>query len=479
MKTKPMAHQVTGVERLTAAPDYYALGAEQGTGKTWMLLADAERQYRAGRIDGVFVIAPNGVHVNWIKREIPLHLEVPHVAAFWISGAPAKHAKALERLLKMSESALVICAMNIDAINTKGGYDYAQRFLKRYRSMVIVDESQRIKNPSAKRTKRVLDLEPIVSRRISSGTLVSNSPLDLFSQYEFLHPGLLGTRSYRAFVAEYAELLPPGHPLVQHVARRGTPQIVRRDKDGNPMYRNTDKLSRLIEPHTYRITKDECLDLPPKIYQTHYFDLSAAQMRTYDAVRRDMRYDRPDGDIDVFTALTLINKLRQITSGFIIVDGEPTELKESGPRLAALKELVEDAQEPIIIWATFREELRRIAEAFPGCVQYHGGTSAADRERAVDDFQSGRANIFVANPAAAGTGLTLHSARTVIYYSCSFSLEERLQSEDRAHRIGTRHPVLYIDMVARDTIDERIAAALQAKAGVAAEILDFDRRLDA
>jgi SNF2 family DNA or RNA helicase len=476
MKTRPMSHQTEGAARLDAAKEYYALGAEQGTGKTWMLLADAERQFLDDRIDALLVIAPKGVHINWVKREIPAHLEVPALAEFWLSGANQKHTRKLARLLQPSDD-LVILAMNIDAVNTAPGYEFAKQFLLNHRCMMVVDESQRIKNMAAKRTKRVIELGRLArSRRISSGTLVSNSPLDLFSQFEFLAEGLLGTRSLRAFTAEYAELLPPGHPLLQAITRGrpGNPQVVKRDKAGNPVYRNLDKLQGLIAPHTFRVLKSECLDLPDKIYQTQYFDLTPPQSRLYQELKKDKRYIREDGEIDVFSALTVINKLRQVTSGFIIVAGEAQGLKEARPRLDALKETIEDCPGQVIVWASFREELKQIATELKdyGVVEYHGGIGTQERERAVDDFQAGRARVFVGNPAAAGTGLTLTAASAAIYYSSSFSLEERLQSEDRCHRIGTRHPVVYIDIVARDTIDEKIAAALQAKKLIASEILD-------
>lgn len=478
MRSEPMTHQRTGVQLLSAHPEYYALGCEQGTGKTWMLLADAERQFLSGRITGLLVIAPKGVHTNWIRREIPRHMSVSHVAEEWVSGGGVARTRRLERLLKVDcETALPICAMNVDAVNTTAGREYAQRFLRTFKTMMVVDESQRIKNPSAKRTKRILALGQLaVSRRISSGTLVADSPVDLYSQFEFLAPGLLGTTSYRAFVAEYSELLPAHHPLVAHIktTRRGTPQIVRKDAMGQPVYRNLDKLSALLAPHTYRVTKEECLDLPQKIYQIVFFDLLPAQRRLYNQVKRDVAWQRDDGDIDAFTALTLITKLQQITSGFILVDGEPTELVSSAPRLAALKEIVEDSPGQIIVWARFRAELAQIADELHeyGVVEYHGGVSDKDRAKAIDAFQSGAARIFVANPASGGTGLSLHVASTVVYYSCSYSLEERSQSEDRAHRIGTRRPVVYIDLVASDTIDERVANALQTKALVANEILN-------
>lgn len=479
MKTSPMAHQRIGLARLEASPAYFALGAEQGTGKTWMLLADAERQFKAGAAQGVLVLAPNGVHTNWVLREIPTHLEVPHRAAFWLSGASKRHMRSIERLMKTEPGeALAILAMNIEAIGTQGGFDAARAFLRRFRSVIIIDESQRIKTPTAARTKRVMQLAPLaVSRRIASGTLIPNVPVDLFAQYEFLRSGLLGTTSYRAFVAEYAELLPEHHALVKQIAARSRgarPQVIKRDARGMPMFRNLDKLRRLMEPVTYRVLKKDCLDLPDKIYKSHYFELSASQMGRYRAVEQDVMFMREDGQIDEFTALTVITKLRQLTSGFLLIDGRPAALDESESRLNALQTVLEDVEGQVIIWAAFKEEIKQIVALLgeDNVVQYHGDTRAADRQLAIDRFQRGEVRYFVGNAAAAGTGLTLTAAETAVYYSNTYSLVDRLQSEDRNHRIGTKNNVVYIDLIARSTIDEKIARALQNKQALASDILD-------
>jgi len=477
MKTEPMTHQTEGCARL-ARHDVFALGAEQGTGKTWMLLADLEQRFLDNDLDAALVVAPNGVHVNWVAREIPRHLGVPVSTAFWLSGASKRHMATLTRQLHRDDwevRKLVVLAMNIDAINTKSGLEHAEAFFDSFaprRVAMIIDESHTIKSIDAKRTRRAIELGHRARvRRIASGTLVANSPLDLFSQYEFLDTGLLGTRSYRAFVGEYADTLPPNSPLVQNIMRktgaRGSPMIVARNTDGTMKFRNLDKLSRLLAPHTYRVTKDECLDLPPKIYQTMFFELDPEQRRAYDQVARQKNWLKEDGTIDTFTALTVITKLRQVTSGFILVDGEPSDRLNAAPRMAALEEIIDSCTGPMIIWASFREELRQIGimlRARKEAVrEYHGGTNQDDRTAAINDFQEGRARIFLGNPAAAGLGLTLTAAETVVYYSSSFSLSERLQSEDRCHRIGTTKHVLYIDIAGRDTIDERIASALQSK----------------
>jgi len=480
MKTAPMEHQREGQRLLDGNPEYYALGAEQGTGKTWMLLNDAERQWTAGRITGVLVVAPNGVHTNWIRREIPTHLSVPVRTAAYRAAAGKREFAKVEALLRPDEDALTVLAINIDALNTKRGHETARKFVVAHRAMVIVDESSRIKNLKAGRTVRCIEIgEEATSRRIASGTMLTNGPMDLFAQFEFLKPRgkLLGTNSLRAFTAEYAEVLPESHGLVQHVkrGRNFTPQVIKRDRNGRPVWRNLDRLRNLMSPYVYRILKEDCLDLPEKIYTARYFDLAPAQAALYATVRDELIIELTAGRIDRMSALTAITKLRQITSGFVMIDGVPHPTGEDNPRLDLLLDAAQDIEGQFIVWATYQEEIAQVTEALQPLgpvVTYFGGTKGAAREAAVDDFQAGRARIFVGNPSAAGIGLTLTAATTAIYYSRSFSLEERLQSEDRCHRIGTRSNVLYIDLVAADTIDEKIAAALAHKEGIAAAVMD-------
>lgn len=485
MKTEGMQHQLEALRRMNGRATF-ALFMEQGTGKTWTLLADAERMYGAGKIDGIFVVAPKGVHVNWITREIPKHLDGAVIARAWKSGAGKRERANIEELLRPREDSapvpLRVLAMNIEALLTKDGYEFAERFLNSTKSLFIVDESSRIKNPSAARTKLIMRLRgKAVAARISTGTPVANSPLDVFSQMEFLESGLLGTTSYRAFVAEYADLLPTSHPLLQNITRRNPraarAQIIARNVDGTPRWRNLDKLNGMLEPHSYRILKENCLDLPEKIYKQQFFDLTAQQHKAYRFMKDELRIALGDQDQISVSALASLVKLQQITSGFVISPetGEPIYIADDNPRLAALFDLIEDVDGQFIVWARFREELRKIAESMNemgiSCVEYHGGVSAAERERAVDDFQSGAARVFIGQPQSGGIGLTLTAAETVIYYSNDFNLETRLQSEDRAHRIGTKRHVVYIDLIAQDTIDETIARSLQAKTNVAANVL--------
>ncbi len=473
-----MNHQAIALDRMKGRK-HYGLFMEQGTGKTWCLLADAERLYKAGEIQGLLVIAPNGVHSNWVRREIPRHMSVQHTARAWRSGAGKRQLERICEVFESSRKGLRIFAINIDALITKKGFAFAQDFASMFKVMMVVDESSRIKNPTAGRTKAVMALRRHAHyARIATGTPVTNAPVDVFSQMEFLQGGLLGTSNYRAFFAEYAELMKLDHPLMQRMIERNPrvarAQVVARDAAGRPKWRNLDKLQRLLEPHSYRVRKDECLDLPPKIYQNHYFALSPEQTKAYELMEKERRMAFEE-EVVAVQALSAGIKLQQITSGFVLHEGTAHYVSDQNPRLAALRDLIEDIDGQFIVWARFREEIRAIGEMFRSsgicAVTYFGDTSPADREIAIDEFQRGNARAFIGQQQAAGMGLTLTAAQTAIYYSNDFNLEHRLQSEDRCHRKGTKGRVVYIDLVAEDSIDEIITRALQHKSDVAAAIL--------
>ena len=497
MKTKPMDHQVIGLERSDGKRNFAFL-MEQGTGKTWLTLADAERCFLLDKIDAIAVIAPNGVHTNWVRREIPTHLEVKSLCYAWRGTPSSKKAKEdVERMYRThyahEDRPLRVFAINIEAINSNNGYEALERFIKAYRVMVIVDESTRIKNPDAKRSKKVVTLgREGIARRILSGTPLTRAPTDLFMQFHFLKEGLLGTKSFRAFNSEFSVLLDPGHPQMIAIMRklagktRGIPQVVAKDDNGVPMFRNLERLSDLIAPHSYRVTKKDCLDLPDKIYKVATFELSPNQRKVYDTVAAEYSYllERDDGvNEDVsFEAIASRTKLKQITSGFINIYGEAQLLPpEDNPRMALFKSIVEglldrDPDASFIVWAMFEQELIQI-KAFLDSINvnsamYYGATKKDARDQIIDDFQAGTIKCFIGHAAAGGIGITLTKAETAIYYSCSDDNELRMQSEDRCHRIGTVNNVVYWDLIGEDTIDEKIARSNAMKSHLADVVID-------
>jgi len=481
MKTEPMSQQRTARKKMRGEKGY-ALFMEQGTGKTWCLLADAEEMYNAGLIDAMFVLTLKGVHTNWVRREIPTHLEVAHIARAWPSGSKTvKNMRKVEQIFAARgygmPAPLRILTMNFEALLTKDGFAFAQKFLQLTRAVFILDESERIKNPTSKTTKAVMELRKLAAyARIATGTPM-DVPVDIFQQMQFLEEGCLGTNSYRAFVAEFAHLEDMNSRQMQGLIKKNPrmvhAQIVKTDYNGCKMWRNLDKLRDMVLKKAFRVRKEDCLDLPPKVYKNHYFTLEPAQRKVYDLMATQARIELQEGEQTAVHRLSVYTKLQQITSGYVIVPsqrvGMPATLQYLGEnaRLTALMELLTTLQGSTIIWARFREEIeaitRELKKANLTYCEYHGDIKAAEREKAIDGFQSGAFQVFVANAAAGGAGITLTRAQNVIYFSNTFRYRERAQSEDRPHRIGQTKTVFYIDLVAEETIDEPIAAALQRK----------------
>jgi SNF2 family DNA or RNA helicase len=462
-KTPPFPHQREWFEKIRGERAYGVFW-EQGTGKSKLTLDIAAWKYLEGQINCLVVIAPNGVHRNWIVNEIPAHLpeEVKHHDLLWISAKAGNKSakKAAEKALKAK--GLLIVAISYHGVMTKAGDAFLQKLLEERACMMVLDESATIKNPKAKWTIRLLARGKRVAQRlILTGTPVSNSPFDVFSQVAFLDPAAwrkIGCRSYTAFKNFFGVWEQAMDPR----SGRMYPNLIR--------YRNLTKLHEIVDAIGTRVTKDDVLDLPPKLYQKRYFDLSPEQRRAYESMKDTWEVALASGEISsAMLVIVQLTRFQQITSGFLVdEDDNLIELGDKQPRLDLLLEVMEETQGKAIIWAKWRHDITRIVKALNAAgieaVRYDGEVKTDDRNEAIERFQHGSARAFVANPAAAGTGLTLHAARTVIYFNNSFKLTDRLQSEDRAHRIGQEHPVLYIDLVATDTVDERIVDSLQQQA---------------
>jgi SNF2 family DNA or RNA helicase len=367
----------------------------------------------------------------------------------------------------------------------------AETFAKHAKSLMIVcDESDEVKNPKALRTKALMELKRYSRwRRNLTGTPIDGTPFSAFAQYNFLDETILGTRSYTAFKAEYAEMLDKGHPLMAQIVKRNPraiyAQIVATDGHGLPKYKNLDALRRLIAPYTFRVLKSECLDLPKKVYKTAYFALTPEQHIIYKKAEEELRLAF-DGNDTPFNRLAMATKLAQITSGYFLhpMSTDPVRIPGEAPKMALLVERVRAVVATggkVIVWARYQVEiddiLAALREPVKGeprlrCVRYDGQVGKEDRVEHIEAFERGSADVFVGNQQAGGTGITLVAASVVIYFSNNFSLRDRLQSEDRAHRIGQTKTVTYYNLVAKDTIDEAVVKALMNKKDVADMIVD-------
>ncbi len=487
-KTKPYHHQLDCLNRF-GSHTAFALLAEQGTGKTFIIINNLAELWAGARCDAALVLAPNGVHSNWTANELPKHMPdwVRYKAVAWSAGANKKEWLLIQSILAQSKNELRILTMNWEALQSKRGYEFAKQFLETtYKAMIVCDESDAIKNPSAARTKSLMLLRKHSSwRRIMTGTPYNNAPFDLFSQYSFLDESILGTTSFYAFKAEYAEMLHPGHPLLVAIQRKAggshrVPQVVAQ-VNGKPKYKNLDRLTRLIEPHSFRVLKKDCLDLPEKIYKTLVFQLTPQQREVYKKAKEECRV-LYEGRETPFNQLVALQKLAQITSGYYLHPAaeEPVRIPGENPKLDMLVEratkLIEQG-EKLIIWARYRVEIADIAvrlkEKGLKVGQYHGGVKTAERAKVIEEFNAtyNGLDVFLGNQQAGGTGINLVAASSVLYFSNDFSLRNRLQSEDRAHRIGQTKNVVYYNFVGKGTIDEGVVKALIFKQDVADVIL--------
>jgi SNF2 family DNA or RNA helicase len=464
-KTKPYDHQVKALEMSWDRP-YFAYFMEMGTGKSKVLIDNISMLYDNGKINGVLIVAPKGVVKNWYEGEIPTHLvdHIEHKTVLWQSSITQTQQKKLDTLFETGED-LHILIMNVEALSTKKGVDFAQKFLFAHRTLMAIDESTTIKNPEAKRTKNICQLG-LASRynRILTGSPVTKSPLDLYKQCEFLTPGLLGHESYYTFRTRYA---------VMRTANFGgrSVQIV-------VGYRNLDELSEKLKAFSYRVLKDECLDLPKKTFMKRTVQLTTEQLKVYKEMSRLALASFNGKMMTTATVLTQLMRLQQITCGnFTADDGTMTELPTN--RLTELMDLIYEIEGKVVIWAHFQRDVNRIIEVISkeygsdSFVDYYGLTPQEDRQKNIQKFQdpSSPVRFFIGTTQTGGYGITLTAASTMIYYSNGYDLEKRQQSEARIDRIGQERPMTYIDIICENTVDTRIVKALRKKVNIATQIM--------
>tara|TARA_R100000963_G_scaffold9186_1_gene6137 strand:+ start:592 stop:2037 length:1446 start_codon:yes stop_codon:yes gene_type:complete len=469
-KTKPYDHQIKALEKSWAA-ETFGLFMEMGTGKSKVLVDNMAMLYDRGAVRAALIVAPKGVYKNWHDVEFPTHMpeHVEYTKVLWEANLTKKKQFELDKLFDGGHD-LKILIMNVEAFSTNKGLDFAHSFLNIFlgRALIGIDESTTIKNPTAKRTKNILKIGKLAKyRRILTGSPVTKSPLDLYSQCEFLDLYHLGHQSYYSFRSRYA------HMIERNFGGRNV-QLV-------GSYRRLDELSENLEKFSYRVLKEDCLDLPPKIYMKRIIELTDEQKKVY-AQMKQIALAELDGKImSSINVMTQLMRLHQITCGhFKSDDGTITHLKNN--RLDELMSLLDEVEGKVIIWANYVEDIKKIvgtlkkAYGEASTVEYHGSVDPRVRQEQIALFQekNGPARYFVGNPQTGGYGITLTAASTVVYYSNSYDLEKRLQSEDRAHRIGQKNSVTYVDLVAEKTIDERIVKSLRNKINIANEIMGED-----
>jgi SNF2 family DNA or RNA helicase len=468
-KTKPYEHQLKALE-MSWNRETFAYFMEMGTGKTKVLIDNMAMLYDKGKIDGALIIAPKGVIGTWHNQELPAHLpnHIENVTVLWQANITKGQSRKLGTLFKTGEE-LHILIMNIEAFSTQKGVNFAGKFMLSHKTLMVIDESTTIKNPKAKRTKNILQLaDQAQYRRILTGSPVTKNPLDLFTQCYFLDPYHLDHQSYYSFRTRYAIM------KTAHIAGRSIQLVAG--------FKHLAELSEKLKPFSYRVLKEDCLDLPDKIYMKRVISLTDEQQKVYQQMKEQALAILNEKTVTTVNALTQLMRLQQITCGHFVADDGTTQKIKSN-RLNELMDVLDEVEGKAIIWAHWQADIKNIIEEIkkvhgPGSVvDYYGLTPQDQRDKNREAFQNdSKVRFIVGTPQTGGYGITLTAANTVIYYSNGYDLEKRLQSEDRAHRIGQHKPVTYVDILAEETVDEKIVKSLRKKINIASEVLGEELR---
>jgi len=456
-KTQPYEHQRQALIK-GAKEKNFAYFMEMGTGKTKVAIDNAAYLYQSKLIQLVIVIAPNSVYQNWIK-EIETHSPVTDYNIY---------VHKVDKKFQYLADKLNFYLINVEAFSHQSGVQTLMPILLnlgRY-TMMILDESTTIKNREAKRTKAICKLGTMAGyKRILTGSPITKSPLDLYTQCSFLSPSLLGFKSFLSFRNRYCmmEPIPVGNDRVIMIPK---------------YFINLSELEDKLKSFSYRVRKEDCLDLPEKIYQQRFVEFTTEQKRIYKQMREQAFTIIQDKEVSFANKLTEILKLHQVCNGFLKTNEGVVVPMEDCPKLKELTKVIEEGDGKFIIWANYIYNIEAICNLLKklygekSVVSIYGAVSVDNRTIAVDKFQNDPdVKFFVGNPTTGGYGLTLTAASNVIYFSNSYNLEVRQQSEDRAHRIGQKKNVTYVDILMRNSIDMLIVSALQRKIKISAETL--------
>lgn len=437
----------------------FALFIEMGLGKSAIIVANAGMLFMEKQITALLVVAPKGVNTQWLTRHVPANIDpsIPVNLIHWKN-------KAID-FSSLKGDRLHVFTINIDGTKTKLGNQMCKDFLTHFKdqTMMVMDESHLIKSPGTDRTVAVTKLGWLAKyRRICTGTPISRNVLDLFSQFRFLDEGILGHKYVTTFRARYCVMGGfEGRQVVAH--------------------KNIEELYALIDQHCFRITKGEVLDIA-KSYDVREYEMGAKTRKHYDEIAKTFMTQLDNGEIvDVPSAAVALLRMQQVLSGYLpLPDGKLEVI--SSERIDFLKEIVEQIDGKVVIWARFRGDIERIAEALRTMgrkpVKYYGETKDNERIIALEQFIKGDATDFVSNPGAGGTGIDglQDVSPTVIYFSNSFDAIHRWQSEDRTNRIGSVGTTPYIDIAAQRSLDALLTKNLRKKKSLSDLTLDEIRK---
>lgn len=491
--SQPYAHQREWWSIIKDMP-YFSLEWEMGLGKSKTILDVCHWAHSQGELDALLVITLKGVHRKWVEKEVPAHLPKGFAdAAFWNANVVDNGmwtGTSRSRVSLVDSPKFAVATINFESVHRAKGLKFCERFLRARKAAIVIDESQYIKTPDAAVTKAAMKLGKLAQRRwITTGTMSTGSTLDAWSQYSFLDPKIVNGMPYWAFKAEFAIEEQVGDKTFEtweynKITRKS--QKVEKPVMAVVGFKNEDKLRAMLDPYRSRLLKEDCLDLPPKLYRMRSFEMTENMHRAYMQMSKEFLVDLEGGrTMTARMAMTKLVRLQQIACGYVVPD-DVDPLSENIPgialdpknaRVEATMEELEKVRNKGIVWSYKRYCLRELADALRtaygdrSVVEYHGGVSEEDKARALLKFKEDPTRWFVGNPQSAGVGLDLVEADSMLYHDNSFNLGLRLQSEDRFHRIGQGAASCTItDIECLGTVDRPQLRALKDKRDVSAAV---------
>jgi len=460
-KTEPREYQRKGLDKAWEKRTF-AFYMDMGTGKTKTLLDLFSAYYINGDIDRVLVVTKLSTKKNWMD-EIRIHSPIECD----VMALDTSKAKAFEQWNTAVDGRCKFLIVGTESLAAGGAVNLAQKFVDcSTRVGMVVDEAHMIKSHSAVRSKNCMRLGLSANYKvIMTGTPVANGPMDVFMQFEFLDPNIIGIGDFYSFRNRYAVM--GGFEGKQIVG-----------------YQHMEELIELVAPFVYQVRKSEVLtELPPKVYQTRTVLMNDEQKRLYKEIAKRDQAVSGDQGITVKTVLERMLRLQEIAGGIITFERNPdlynpnkftrNRIAGKNPKIEELLAITEENEVSTIVWCRFIPEIEMVCEALrerygrSAVVEIYGAISEEDRHHNVKElFETGKARFIVGNAATGGVGLNMIRAELVVYYSNSFSFTDREQSEDRAHRMGQTKSVTYIDLVADGTVDVVVAKALVEKKDV-------------
>lgn len=469
-KTKPYDHQLEALKKSCFLPNYAYL-CEMGTGKSKIIIDNFSILYLAGKINTVIIIAPNSVYRNWLLREIPTHISDDVEYRVWVHKRDKPHA--LQELIN-NPGPLNILLINVEAFSTKKELaTLLGVFMELTDGYIAVDESTTIKSKS-KRTQTIIELgKKAKYRRIATGLIAPNGPMNIYWQYEFLSPDILGTANPIHFKAKFCK--------IKKIS------IGSRSMDKVYGVKNVEILRYRMDSVSFRVTKEECLDLPDKIYDICYSEMDEETIHHYKKMKEEalFEYEHEDPDQSMFVRsanrLNMLMRLQMITCGHM-KDKEGKSVRFSRKRIEDMMEWISMMDKQLIIWSVFVRDVEDIVLALQkefgvsSVASFYGGTSLGERSDATERFQAGKLRFIVSNQATGRYGNTWTAASNAFYYSNNHDLDHRSQSEDRIHRIGQTNHCLYTDEVAPQTVNWGIVQSLRGKITLASVVMGDEYR---